>query len=92
MDHASGVAVTSRRFGRPTVLRAMRWPPAFLIYIDQGEELYARAEERERRRFSEILFSGLGDSRVRAMISMRADFVGDLQKDKGPARRRQRCA
>jgi formylglycine-generating enzyme required for sulfatase activity len=56
-------------------------PPAFLIYIDQGEELYARAEERKRRRFSEILVRGLGDPRLRAMISMRADFFGDLQKD-----------
>jgi formylglycine-generating enzyme required for sulfatase activity len=56
-------------------------PPAFLIYIDQGEELYARAEERERRRFSEILGDGIGDPRLRAMISMRADFFGDLQKD-----------
>jgi formylglycine-generating enzyme required for sulfatase activity len=56
-------------------------PPAFLIYIDQGEELYARAEERERRRFSEVLAHGLGDPRLRAMISMRADFFGDLQKD-----------
>jgi formylglycine-generating enzyme required for sulfatase activity len=56
-------------------------PPAFLIYMDQGEELYARAHERERRRFSEILVHGLGDPRLRAMISMRADFFGDLQKD-----------
>jgi formylglycine-generating enzyme required for sulfatase activity len=56
-------------------------PPAFLIYIDQGEELYVRAEGRERRRFSEILAQGLGDPRLRAMMSMRADFFGDLQKD-----------
>jgi hypothetical protein len=56
-------------------------PPAFLIYIDQGEELYVRAEERERRRFSEILAQGLGDPRLHAMISMRADFFGDLQED-----------
>jgi formylglycine-generating enzyme required for sulfatase activity len=56
-------------------------PPAFLIYIGQGEELYIRAEERERRRFSEILVDGLSDPRVRAMISMRADFFGDLQRD-----------
>jgi formylglycine-generating enzyme required for sulfatase activity len=56
-------------------------PPAFLIYIDQGEELYVRAEQRERHRFSEILVDGLGDPRLRAMISMRADFFGDLQKD-----------
>ena len=29
-------------------------PPVFLIYIDQGEELYVHAEERQRRRFSEV--------------------------------------
>jgi formylglycine-generating enzyme required for sulfatase activity len=56
-------------------------PPSFLIYIDQGEELYTRAEERQRRRFSEILARGLSDPRLRAMISLRADFLGDLQKD-----------
>jgi hypothetical protein len=56
-------------------------PPAFLISIDQGEELYVRATERERRRFSEILAQGLGDPRLRAMMSLRADFFGDLQKD-----------
>ena len=56
-------------------------PPAFLLYIDQGEELYVRAEERQRRRFSEVLAQGLGDPRLRAMMSMRADFFGELQKD-----------
>jgi formylglycine-generating enzyme required for sulfatase activity len=56
-------------------------PPAFFLYIDQGEELYVRAEERERRRFSEILGKGLADPRLRAMMSMRSDFFGDLQKD-----------
>jgi hypothetical protein len=56
-------------------------PPAFLIYIDEGEELYARSRERERRRFSEILAQDLSDPRLHAMISMRADYFGDLQKD-----------
>jgi tetratricopeptide (TPR) repeat protein len=56
-------------------------PPAFLLYIDQGEELYVRAEERQRRRFSEILAHGLSDPRLRAMMSMRTDFFGELQKD-----------
>ena len=56
-------------------------PPAFLLYIDQGEELYIRAEERQRHRFSEIVAGGLGDPRLRAMMSMRADFFGDLMKD-----------
>ena len=56
-------------------------PPAFLLHIDQGEELYVRAEERQRRCFSEIVARGLSDPRLRAMMSMRADFFGDLQKD-----------
>jgi formylglycine-generating enzyme required for sulfatase activity len=56
-------------------------PPAFLLYVDQGEELYVRAEERQRRRFSQILAAGLGDPRLRATMSLRADFFGDLQKD-----------
>ena len=56
-------------------------PPAFFISIDQGEELYVRAGEHERRRFSEILAQDLGDPRLRAMMSMRADFFGDLHKD-----------
>jgi hypothetical protein len=56
-------------------------PSAFLLYIDQGEELYVRAAERERRRFSEILVEDLGDARLRVMMSLRADFFGDLQRD-----------
>jgi len=56
-------------------------PPAFLLYIDQGEELYARAQDRERRRFSELLAQGVGDPRLRMLMSLRADFFGELQKD-----------
>jgi formylglycine-generating enzyme required for sulfatase activity len=56
-------------------------PPAFLLYIDQGEELYVRAEGRQRERFSQILAEGLADPRLRALLSLRADFFGDLQKD-----------
>ena len=68
---------TERRFeelGQPG-------PPAFFLYIDQGEELYVRAEEVQRRRFSELLFSGLPDPRLYALMSLRADFLGALQND-----------
>jgi formylglycine-generating enzyme required for sulfatase activity len=57
-------------------------PPAYCLYVDQGEELYVRAEERHRRRFSELLVEGLADPRLRTMMSMRADFLGALQSDK----------
>ncbi len=56
-------------------------PPAFFLYVDQGEELYVRAEERQRRRFSEVIAQGLGDPRLRALMSIRSDFLGALQND-----------
>ena len=55
--------------------------PAFCLYVDQGEELYVHAEERERRRFSELLVQALQDPRLRVMMSMRSDFLGSLQCD-----------
>jgi formylglycine-generating enzyme required for sulfatase activity len=56
-------------------------PPAFLLYVDQGEELYVRAEERQRQRFSEVIAQGVADPRLFMLMSMRADFLGELQKD-----------
>jgi hypothetical protein len=56
-------------------------PPAFLLYIDQGEELYVRAEEHQRRRFLELLANGVADPRLYALMSLRADFFGELLKD-----------
>jgi formylglycine-generating enzyme required for sulfatase activity len=57
-------------------------PPVFLLYVDQGEELYVRSEQHERRRFSEILAQGVTDPRLYALMSLRADFFGELQKDR----------
>jgi len=56
-------------------------PPAFLLYVDQGEELYVRSEERQRHRFSELLAQALGDPRLRVLMSLRSDFLGALQGD-----------
>jgi formylglycine-generating enzyme required for sulfatase activity len=64
-------------------------PPGFFLYIDQGEELYVRAEDGQRRRFSEVLVQALADQRLRAMMSMRSDFLGALQSDKPLFRARQ---
>jgi hypothetical protein len=55
--------------------------PASFLYIDQGEELYIRAEQSEGRRFSELLAHALSDPRLRAMMSLRSDFLGHLQND-----------
>jgi formylglycine-generating enzyme required for sulfatase activity len=56
-------------------------PPAFFLYIDQGEELYARADEKQRERFSQLIAQGVADPCLHALMSMRADFLGELQKD-----------
>jgi formylglycine-generating enzyme required for sulfatase activity len=56
-------------------------PPRFFLYIDQGEELYARSPPAERKRFSEIIADGLAGSpqRLIVMTSQRADYYGELQ-------------
>ena len=56
-------------------------PPAFFLYVDQGEELYAHSEEHQRQRFSELLSHGVADPRLRVLMSLRADFTGALQSD-----------
>jgi hypothetical protein len=64
-------------------------PPRFFLYVDQGEELYVRAEERHRRRFSELLAQSLSEPRLRMMMSMRSDFLGSLQSDEALFRARR---
>jgi formylglycine-generating enzyme required for sulfatase activity len=56
-------------------------PPRFFLYIDQGEELYARSPPAERKRFSEIIADGLARNpqRLIVMTSQRADYYGELQ-------------
>jgi formylglycine-generating enzyme required for sulfatase activity len=56
-------------------------PAAFFLYIDQGEELYVRADERQRRRFSALIGESIADPRLRAIMSLRSDFLGALQND-----------
>src|SRR5215510_1228174 len=56
-------------------------PPAFFLYVDQGEELYVRAEENQRRRFSEVIAQSVADPRLYMLMSMRTDFLGELQND-----------
>ena len=64
-------------------------PPGFFLYIDQGEELYVRAEMAQRRRFSELIAAGLSHPRLRAMMSLRSDFLGHLQNDEALFKSRQ---
>jgi formylglycine-generating enzyme required for sulfatase activity len=56
-------------------------PQGFFLYVDQGEELYVRTDAPQRQRFSELIAEGLSYPRLRAMMSLRSDFLGDLQND-----------
>jgi hypothetical protein len=59
-------------------------PPRFFLYIDQGEELYARTPAAESKRFSEMLSDGLSSCARRLIVitSQRADYYGELQANK----------
>jgi formylglycine-generating enzyme required for sulfatase activity len=56
-------------------------PSRILLYVDQGEELYARSPPPDRKRFSEIIADGLSDNPqgLIIMTSQRADYYGALQ-------------
>ena len=56
-------------------------PAAYFVYIDQGEELYVRASARQRQVISRLLADAVGDPRLYLLMSLRADFFGELQKD-----------
>ncbi len=56
-------------------------PPAFFLYIDQGEELYVRSTEQQRRCFSRLIAEGVKDPRLHAVMSLRSDFFGLFQND-----------
>lgn len=70
-------------------------PPRYLLYVDQGEELYTRAgrdsgrdgtskekiQEKEARRFSELLAEGAAHPRLTVIMSVRSDFLDRLQAD-----------
>src|SRR5207342_1364238 len=81
-DGGAGLAdlieTTDKRFRDELALAP---PPRLFLYIDQGEELYARSPPTERKRFSEIIADGLARSpkRLIVMTSQRADYYGELQ-------------
>ena len=56
-------------------------PPAFFLYVDQGEELYVRSEEVQRAAFSRLLAEAVSDPRLYTLMSLRSDFFGALQND-----------
>jgi WD40 repeat protein len=59
-------------------------PARVFLHLDQGEELYTRAQAaspRDAARFSEVLAQGLADPRLLVLASLRADYFDRLQAD-----------
>ncbi|MEM7441881.1 MAG: TIR domain-containing protein, partial [Pseudomonadota bacterium] len=57
-------------------------PPAkALLYVDQGEELYTRADPADAAVFSRLLAGAIGHPDVMMMASLRADYYGQWQAD-----------
>jgi WD40 repeat protein len=56
-------------------------PKRFLIYVDQGEELYARAATAQRAPFSTLLAEAAARPEFVVLTSLRADYYGRLQED-----------
>jgi hypothetical protein len=57
-------------------------PKRFVLYVDQGEELYTRAKERdEARLFSRLLADAAEDQTFSILISLRSDFYPNFQND-----------
>lgn len=53
----------------------------FVLYVDQGEELYSRASPVDAQRASALLAEAAGQPDVHILASLRADYYGHLQAD-----------
>lgn len=56
-------------------------PDRVIVYLDQAEELYSRADQAEAHRFSELLAEAVADPQLLVMLSLRSDYYGRLQGD-----------
>jgi WD40 repeat protein len=56
-------------------------PARLLLYIDQSEELYSRADKAQAARFSELVAAGCRAPNLSVLASLRADYYGHLQAD-----------
>jgi hypothetical protein len=57
-------------------------PKRFVVYVDQGEELYARTAAAEARRFSSLLAEAAGFEAFSVLISLQSDYYAAYQDDR----------
>jgi len=78
----SGIADLIRSTADEIQCRTNDPPPRrYLLYVDQGEELYARSDDKQAKRFSELLSDAVDRSEVTVLASLRSDYYGCLQAD-----------
>lgn len=56
-------------------------PARSLLYVDQCEELYVRADPAQAARFASLLARAAADPHFAVLMSLRADFYGRFQAD-----------
>jgi tetratricopeptide (TPR) repeat protein len=56
-------------------------PKRFVVYLDQGEELYTRATPDGARRFSALLAEAAGHEAFSVLMSLRSDYYAAWQID-----------
>ena len=57
-------------------------PKRFVVYLDQGEELYTRAGPDEARRFSALVAEAAGHEAFSVLMSLRSDYYTAYQNDR----------
>jgi TIR domain len=57
-------------------------PKRFVVYLDQGEELYARGSADEARRFSALVTEAAGHEAFSVLMSLRSDYYAAYQNDR----------
>lgn len=56
-------------------------PKGFILYVDQGEELYTRAPTADAHVFSRLLANATEENTFSVLMSLRSDFYQDFQND-----------
>jgi len=56
-------------------------PSLVVLYVDQGEELYTRADEVQARRFSTLVADAVRTPQLSVLMSLRSDHYGSFQAD-----------
>jgi hypothetical protein len=57
-------------------------PKRFVVYLDQGEELYTRAKPDEARRFSALIAEAAEHEAFSVLLSLRSDYYTAYQNDR----------